>query len=139
MENIYLTIFLITAVTGVGGLALGGGLAAAVHSPSDRTVSLLLRFTSGVMLSVVCFDLVADALEESGWAGFGRGSWAPISSTAGWTSGLTTATAMPPVSRSMGTIMPTGTKAAICAPADATPSTRRVWSWRRLWPSTTCP
>ena len=36
MENIYLTIFLITAVTGVGGLALGGGLAAAVHSPSDR-------------------------------------------------------------------------------------------------------
>ena len=68
MENIYLTIFLITAVTGVGGLALGGGLAAAVHSPSDRTVSLLLRFTSGVMLSVVCFDLVADALEESGVA-----------------------------------------------------------------------
>ena len=47
MENIYLTIFLITAVTGVGGLALGGGLAAAVHSPSDRTVSLLLRFTPG--------------------------------------------------------------------------------------------
>ena len=62
--NIYLTIFLITAVTGAGGLALGGGLAAMVHSPSDRMVSLLLRFTAGVMLSVVCFDLVADALEE---------------------------------------------------------------------------
>ena len=68
MENIYLTIILITAVTGVGGLALGGGLAAAVHSPSDRSVSLLLRFTSGVMLSVVCFDLIADALEDSGVA-----------------------------------------------------------------------
>lgn len=63
--NTYLSIFLITALTGVGGLALGGGLAAAVHSPSDRTVSLLLRFTAGVMLSVVCFDLVADAAEES--------------------------------------------------------------------------
>lgn len=62
----YLTIFLITALTGVGGLALGGAVAAAVHSPSDRTVSLLLRFTAGVMLSVVCFDLVADAAEESG-------------------------------------------------------------------------
>ncbi len=61
----YLTIFLITALTGVGGLALGGGLAAAVHSPSDRTVSLLLRFTAGVMFSVVCFDLIADAAEES--------------------------------------------------------------------------
>lgn len=68
MENIYLTVFLITALTGVGGLALGGGLAAAVHSPSDRAVSLLLRFTSGVMLSVVCFDLVADALEGGGVA-----------------------------------------------------------------------
>ena len=63
--NIYLTIFLITAVTGAGGLALGGGLAAMVHSPSDRAVSLLLRFTAGVMLSVVCFDLAADAVEES--------------------------------------------------------------------------
>ena len=63
--NTYLSIFLITALTGVGGLALGGGLAAAVHSPSDKTVSLLLRFTAGVMLSVVCFDLVSDAAEES--------------------------------------------------------------------------
>ena len=63
--NTYLTIFLITAATGVGGLAMGGGLAAAVHSPSDKTVSLLLRFTAGVMLSVVCFDLVADAAAES--------------------------------------------------------------------------
>ena len=61
----YATIFFITALTGVGGLALGGTLAAAVHSPSERTVSLLLRFTAGVMLSVVCFDLVADAAEDT--------------------------------------------------------------------------
>ncbi len=64
--NIYLVILCITALTGVGGLAVGGMLAAAVHSPSERAVSLLLRFTSGVMLSVVCFDLVADALEDGG-------------------------------------------------------------------------
>ena len=63
--NTYAMIFLITALTGAGGLALGGGLAAAVHSPSDKTVSLLLRFTAGVMLSVVCFDLVSDAAEAS--------------------------------------------------------------------------
>ena len=56
----YLTIFLITALTGVGGLALGGGFAAAVHDPSERSVSLLLRFTAGVMISVVCFDLIAE-------------------------------------------------------------------------------
>lgn len=64
--NICVTIFLITALTGVGGLALGGGLAAAVHDPSQRSVSLLLRFTAGVMLSVVCFDLIADATEDAG-------------------------------------------------------------------------
>ena len=63
--NTYLTILSITVLTGVGGLAAGGALAAAVHSPSERAVSLLLRFTSGVMLSVVCFDLIADAMEDS--------------------------------------------------------------------------
>lgn len=62
--NIYLEIFLITALTGVGGLALGGGLVALVHGPSDRQMSLLLRFTAGIMLSVVCFDLIADARES---------------------------------------------------------------------------
>ena len=61
----YLLILFITAITGVGGLALGGGFAAAVHSPSERSVSLLLRFTAGVMFSVVCFDLIADATEDS--------------------------------------------------------------------------
>ena len=64
--NDYLTILVITAATGVGGLALGGALAAAIRSPSDRTVSLLLRFTAGVILSLVCFDLIADALEQAG-------------------------------------------------------------------------
>lgn len=61
--NQYLLILLITALTGVGGLALGGAAAAAIHSPTNRTVSLMLRFTAGVMLSVVCFDLVNDARE----------------------------------------------------------------------------
>lgn len=67
-DSIYILIFLGTTLTGVGGLALGGALAAAIHSPSDRMVSLLLRFTAGVMLSVVCFDLIADASEDSGTA-----------------------------------------------------------------------
>jgi ZIP family zinc transporter len=61
--NLYLTILLSTAVTGVGGLALGALLVSFLRSPSDRSVSLLLRFTAGIMLSVVCFDLIPDALE----------------------------------------------------------------------------
>lgn len=67
--NIYLTIFLVTAVTGVGGLALGGALATVLHTPSDRSVSLLLRFTAGIMFSVVCFDLISDSLESAGLPG----------------------------------------------------------------------
>ena len=59
--NIYLQIILITMLTGVGGLALGGGFAVVIHHPSDRHMSLLLRFTAGIMLSVVCFDLISDA------------------------------------------------------------------------------
>lgn len=61
--NTYLEILLVTALTGVGGLALGGVAAVLVHGPSDRQMSLLLRFTAGIMLSVVCFDLIADARE----------------------------------------------------------------------------
>ena len=62
--NIYLQILITTALTGVGGLALGGLLAVLVHGPSDRQMSLLLRFTAGIMLGVVCFDLIADAREQ---------------------------------------------------------------------------
>lgn len=62
--NIYLQVLITTALTGVGGLALGGLLAVLVHGPSDRQMSLLLRFTAGIMLGVVCFDLIADAREQ---------------------------------------------------------------------------
>ena len=63
--NVYLEIFLITALTGVGGLTLGGVLAAAVHSPTNKTMSLMLRFTAGIMISVVCFDLIQDGAESA--------------------------------------------------------------------------
>ena len=62
--NIYLQIIFVTVLTGIGGLALGGGLAVLIHRPSDRQMGLLLRFTAGIMLSVVCFDLIADAGEN---------------------------------------------------------------------------
>ncbi|MBR2894965.1 MAG: ZIP family metal transporter [Oscillospiraceae bacterium] len=64
--SVYFQIFLVTALTGIGGLALGAGLAVLIHHPSDKQMSLLLRFTAGIMLSVVCFDLIADARENMG-------------------------------------------------------------------------
>lgn len=56
-------IILITAIAGVGGTGLGGLIGALFRRDSDRIVSLLLSFAGGVMLSVVCFDLVLDAMQ----------------------------------------------------------------------------
>ena len=61
--NPVLFVVLLTAATGVGGLALGGGLAALVKRESPRGTSLLLNFTAGLMLSIVALDMVPEAAE----------------------------------------------------------------------------
>ena len=42
---------------------MGGLIGAMLQKDSSRTVSLLLSFAGGVMLSVVCFDLAVEAIE----------------------------------------------------------------------------
>ena len=59
------TLILVTAVAGVGGTGLGGLVGALMQKDSKRTVSLLLSFAGGVMLSVVCFDLIVEAIETN--------------------------------------------------------------------------
>jgi len=59
------TLILTTALAGVGGTGLGGLIGALLQKNSNRAVSLLLSFASGVMLSVVCFDLVTEAIETN--------------------------------------------------------------------------
>ena len=59
------TLILATALSGVGGTGLGGLVGALLQKDSKRTVSLLLSFAGGVMLSVVCFDLVTEAIETA--------------------------------------------------------------------------
>ena len=56
------TLILTTAIAGVLGTGMGGLIGALLQRDSSRTVSLLLSFAGGVMLSVVCFDLVVEAL-----------------------------------------------------------------------------
>lgn len=58
-------VIIITAIAGVGGTGLGGLIGAMVQRNAERMVSLLLSFAGGVMLSVVCFDLLTDALSQS--------------------------------------------------------------------------
>ena len=56
------TLIITTAIAGVAGTGLGGLVGALLQKDSNRTVSLLLSFAGGVMLSVVCFDLVTEAI-----------------------------------------------------------------------------
>ena len=51
----------VTAAAGIGGTGLGGGAACLLRRDSGRMVSLLLSFAAGVMVAVVCFDLLAEA------------------------------------------------------------------------------
>ena len=59
------TLIFTTALAGVGGTGLGGLIGALLQKDSKRVVSLLLSFAGGVMLSVVCFDLVTEAIETN--------------------------------------------------------------------------
>ena len=63
--GIIATLILTTALAGVGGTGLGGLVGALLQRDSKRMVSLLLSFAGGVMLSVVCFDLVTEAIETN--------------------------------------------------------------------------
>ena len=64
------TLIVTTALAGVLGTGLGGLVGAMLQKDSNRMVSLLLSFAGGVMLSVVCFDLVIEAI------GTNAGLWA---------------------------------------------------------------
>ena len=59
------TLILTTAIAGIGGTGLGGLIGAMLQKDSNRAVSLLLSFAGGVMLSVVSFDLITEAIETN--------------------------------------------------------------------------
>ena len=59
------TLIVTTTLAGVVGTGLGGLIGALLQKDSNRTVSLLLSFAGGVMVSVVCFDLVTEAIETN--------------------------------------------------------------------------
>lgn len=58
----YVAIIIITFISGVVGTGLGGLIGAVLNRNSNKIVSLLLAFAGGVMLSVVCFDLIENAI-----------------------------------------------------------------------------
>ena len=59
-------IIIITAIAGIGGTGLGGLIGAVLRRDSSKVISLLLAFAGGVMMAVVCFDLIPEAFMPEG-------------------------------------------------------------------------
>ena len=63
ITGVIATLLMTTFLAGVAGTGIGGLIGALLQKNSNRAVSLLLSFAGGVMLSVVCCDLVIEAIE----------------------------------------------------------------------------
>jgi len=59
----YLAIIVITFIAGVVGTGLGGLVGVVLKRDSNKIASLLLSFAAGIMLAVVCFDLMSKPIE----------------------------------------------------------------------------
>lgn len=66
MAKALIFVIMLTLITGVGGLALGGCLATLLKRESKKVTSLLLSFTAGLMLCIVSFDMIPEAIEATG-------------------------------------------------------------------------
>lgn len=60
MSHILLTT-LIGSAAGILGTGLGGAITFLINQPSNRLLSTLLSFSAGIMIAVVCFDLLPEA------------------------------------------------------------------------------
>lgn len=60
----YLAIIVITFISGVCGTGIGGLVGAVMRRESNKIVSLLLSFAAGIMLAVVCFDLMREPIDQ---------------------------------------------------------------------------
>ena len=64
--SIFWWVVIITAIAGVGGTGLGGVVGVVLTRDSSKMVSLLLAFAGGIMLAVVCFDLIPESFLPNG-------------------------------------------------------------------------
>ena len=64
MENLLKTT-LLGLFFGTFGTTLGGILGIVIKKNSNKFLSFILSFASGLMMSVICFDLIPEALEIS--------------------------------------------------------------------------
>lgn len=65
MNNFWFVV-IVSTISGVLGTALGGVLGTIFKKDNSKVVSLLLSFAGGVMLSIVCFELIPEATFPEG-------------------------------------------------------------------------
>lgn len=59
---------IVTLLSGAGGTGVGGLVGALFRAESNRAISLLLAFAGGIMSAMVCFELIAEAVEAANGA-----------------------------------------------------------------------
>ncbi len=64
--SVFVWVIAITAFAGIVMTGFGGLLGAVLERNSTKIVSLLLAFAGGIMLAVVCFELIPDAFFPHG-------------------------------------------------------------------------
>lgn len=65
--SIFYWVIIITFISGVIGTGTGGAIGALAKNVSSKVIAMLLCFASGVMLSIVCLDLLAEAIAPTGY------------------------------------------------------------------------
>ena len=68
--DVVVTLLIVTGIAGVGGTGVGGLVGALLQKDSNKVVSLLLSFAGGIMLGVVGFDLIPEAVGTGAGVGF---------------------------------------------------------------------
>lgn len=63
---IFYWIIIITFISGVVGTGLGGIIGGIAKNVSKKVIAYLLCFASGVMLSIVCLDLLLESISPTG-------------------------------------------------------------------------
>lgn len=56
-------LILITVITGVLGLGLGGLIGVLIGGVSKKTNAVILSFSAGTMISLICFELIHESME----------------------------------------------------------------------------
>lgn len=68
MNNIF-TIIVLSALISLIGTMIGASIGVVVKNPSKRALGLILGFAGGLMLSIVMFDLIPEAIIKLGLKG----------------------------------------------------------------------